>query len=152
MYPKHVTVVITGLMVLMVAVLPALTLRYTVHNTKVAYFEALIQCVKKGGHLVVVDTPYQQAQVWQAIKRAGPTTESWWTSGTDLGMEGSWVWLSRNSRVGSVRGWTNWMDSEPNNGTNGTENCLALIGGTKAGQWSDVVCESLRFYVCEYDQ
>ncbi|XP_035903747.1 perlucin-like [Anopheles stephensi] len=150
MYPKLATVAAIGLVLMVVLPPPVLTLRYTIHNTKVTFFNALTQCIQLNGHLAAVQTPYQQAAIWKAIKKAGPTTESWWTSGTDLGMEGSWLWFSRNRRVGSVRGWTNWMDTEPNNG-NSPEHCLALIGGTKAGQWSDVVCTDPRFFVCEYD-
>ncbi|XP_050079823.1 C-type lectin domain family 4 member K-like [Anopheles maculipalpis] len=147
MFPKLVTLAVIGLMLMVVP--PALTLRYTVHNTKVIFFEALHQCIKNGGYLAAVETPYQAEQIWTAIKNSGASTSQvWWVSGTDLGIEGSWLWLSRNKAVGTIRGWTNWMDGEPNN-SNNVEHCMSL-NGSKNGQWNDISCEATQFYVCEY--
>ncbi|XP_053668144.1 collectin-11-like [Anopheles marshallii] len=148
MYPKLVSISIISVMLVVLA--PVLTLRYTVHKTKVTYFEAMTRCIKNGGHLATVLAPLQQHRIWSAITKASLSQESWWTSGTDLGMEGSWIWLARNVPLGSFAGYTNFIDGEPNN-ANGTEHCLAMVGGTKKGQWSDVGCDTLRFYVCEHD-
>uniref|UniRef100_A0A182LTW5 C-type lectin domain-containing protein n=1 Tax=Anopheles culicifacies TaxID=139723 RepID=A0A182LTW5_9DIPT len=144
MYTKHSGVVILGAVLL---VLPTvLMLRYTVHNTYVVFFEALTQCIKNGGELVSIESAYQQNQIWNAIKKAGPTTESWWTSGTDLGMEGSWIWLARNMRFGKYH---NFYSGEPNN-AHAAEHCLAIAGGTLSGRWIDVNCNITLFYVCQY--
>uniref|UniRef100_A0A182WDF7 C-type lectin domain-containing protein n=1 Tax=Anopheles minimus TaxID=112268 RepID=A0A182WDF7_9DIPT len=144
MYTKHVAVVILGAVLLVLP--PVLMLRYTVHNTKVIFFEAVTQCIKKGGDLTSIESAYQQNQIWNAIKKAGSTADSWWTSGTDLGLEGSWLWLSQNRRFGK---YINFMEGEPNNDKS-LDNCLAMIGGNKLGQWSDVDCNSTRYYVCQY--
>ncbi|XP_050079827.1 perlucin-like [Anopheles maculipalpis] len=147
MYSKLFTTVVIGLVLLVVP--PALTLRYSIHSTRVIYFEALTRCIKNGGHLAAIEIAYQQTQIWNAIQKAGLSTGTFWTAGTDLGMEGAWLWLSRNKPVGSVQGWTNWMDGEPNN-AGGTAHCLAMVGGTGNGQWGDFSCESVNHYVCEY--
>uniref|UniRef100_A0A182NYC7 C-type lectin domain-containing protein n=1 Tax=Anopheles dirus TaxID=7168 RepID=A0A182NYC7_9DIPT len=126
-----------------------LALRYTVHNTKVQFFEAWTQCINNGGYLASSETAYEQAAIVSAIQKSGaPSSEGWWLSGTDEGMEGSWIWLSRNVPVAIVGGYTNWASTEPNN-VGGAENCL-ITGIDSSFKWYDKPCDNTYYYVCEY--
>uniref|UniRef100_A0A4Y0BDD2 C-type lectin domain-containing protein n=1 Tax=Anopheles funestus TaxID=62324 RepID=A0A4Y0BDD2_ANOFN len=120
-------------------------LRYTVHNTPVTFFEAWQQCIAMGGTLPSIQTPYQNRKIHAAIKKTGVYSQ-WWLSGVDLGMEGSWVWLSTNKPVGSPFGFINFSLGEPNN-IAGSEHCLAMDLG---GKWFDQWCNMTCFFVCEY--
>uniref|UniRef100_A0A182N2M6 C-type lectin domain-containing protein n=1 Tax=Anopheles dirus TaxID=7168 RepID=A0A182N2M6_9DIPT len=121
-------------------------LRYTVHNTPVDFYEAWMQCMAKGGYLAAIETALQNAMVLEAVKKAGGP-EFWWIAGTDNGLEGVWIWMSRNLRMGSVSGYVNWMAGEPSNTGTGGENCAAI---GSAGTWSDKPCTNTYKYVCEY--
>uniref|UniRef100_A0A182NPC3 C-type lectin domain-containing protein n=1 Tax=Anopheles dirus TaxID=7168 RepID=A0A182NPC3_9DIPT len=125
-------------------------LTYTVHNTKVTFFEAWNACISYSGYLASPESVRQNEAIWTLIKKTG-ATGGWWLSGTDIGMEGSWIWLSRNVPVGSAYGYDNFAAGEPNNvvtATN-TENCLN-IGFFGNSKWNDAACDSSFYYVCEY--
>ena len=52
-----------------------------------------------------------QKQLEEHIETIGLGHEHFWTSGTDQGEEGKFVWLS----TGRPLGWENWNAGEPNN-------------------------------------
>ncbi|XP_050067593.1 pulmonary surfactant-associated protein D-like [Anopheles maculipalpis] len=141
-----------GVLALVIAGLVAMglpatdALRYTVYKSKVSFYEAWQQCIANGGSLASIQLASQNANVLAAIQAAGGDG-GWWLSGTDVGLEGSWVWFSTNKAVGTPYGFVNFAAGEPSNsGTNG-ENCLSMnIQGT----WNDDACDKLLYYVCEF--
>ena len=52
-----------------------------------------------------------QKQLEEHIESIGLGHEHFWTSGTDQGEEGQFVWMSS----GKPLGWENWNAGEPNN-------------------------------------
>ncbi|XP_035901733.1 pulmonary surfactant-associated protein D-like [Anopheles stephensi] len=124
----------------------AQALHYTAYKTKVSFFEAWQQCIVKGGSLVSIETAYQNSMVLKTIKNAG-ADGGCWLSGTDIGLEGSWVWLSNNKPIGNVNGYVNFNVGEPNNAASGGEHCLTM---NFDGSWNDEVCGRLLYYVCEF--
>uniref|UniRef100_A0A182YTB2 C-type lectin domain-containing protein n=1 Tax=Anopheles stephensi TaxID=30069 RepID=A0A182YTB2_ANOST len=70
------------------------------------------------------------------MKKAG-ASDGWWISGTDVGLEGSWIWLSNNKPVGSIKGFVNFAPGEPNHLSTNGENCLITYND---GTWNDVDC------------
>jgi len=70
-----------------------------------------------------------------------------WTSGTDLGSEGNWIWMS----TGNLIQYSNWTIGEPSNTPidNETEDCLQLNMIDGALKWDDCLCFSHKKVVCE---
>uniref|UniRef100_A0A182SKN8 C-type lectin domain-containing protein n=1 Tax=Anopheles maculatus TaxID=74869 RepID=A0A182SKN8_9DIPT len=112
----------------------AQAIRYTAYKTKLSFYAAWQQCLDKGGNLASVETPSQNGQVVAAIKKAG-SSDGWWISGTDAGLEGSWIWVSSNKPIGSIKGYVNFASGEPNNNASNGENCLITYND---GTWNDI--------------
>lgn len=77
--------------------------------------------------------------------------KSFWTSGTDLGEEGKFFFLSNGKDVGQL----NWANNEPNNGkkseSNETENCMAFLSTDtlKFYRLFDTFCSTQWSFVCQ---
>ena len=54
------------------------------------------------------------------IANAEGTTHSWWTAGTDVGLNGRWIWATTLTNVGDFV----WQNAYPSSNTN--NNCLML--------------------------
>lgn len=67
--------------------------------------------------------------------------ETFWISGSDLGTQHQWIWLS-NGRPFNYR---NWRAGEPDN-FDGNERCLQLLPN---GQWNDLCCDTQMYFICE---
>jgi hypothetical protein len=79
------------------------------------------------------------------------STPQWWTSGTDLGEEGKFFYMTNGKSIGSL----SWAEDEPNNAkkqdTTETENCMAYTttNNLKFYRLFDKFC-SLKFnFVCQ---
>uniref|UniRef100_A0A182TBZ9 C-type lectin domain-containing protein n=1 Tax=Anopheles maculatus TaxID=74869 RepID=A0A182TBZ9_9DIPT len=137
----------TAVVALVVVVLPTThALRYTVHSTPVNFYAAYHQCITKGGYLVAIETAAQNALVVQEIKQAGGTGP-WWTSGTDFGMEGAWMWLSRHTGVATIGGYSHFEAGRPVFAPTSGEDCIAI---STNGLWTDKSCFDQYPFVCEY--
>ena len=70
---------------------------------------------------------------------------SWWTAGTDVGIEGQWFWVTTLTAVGDFV----WHSNEPNQDTR--YNCLHLYWnwGYEGG---DGNCESAMYPICQIKQ
>ncbi|XP_035893152.1 macrophage mannose receptor 1-like [Anopheles stephensi] len=123
----------------------AQSLRYTAYKTKVSFFEAWQQCLAKGGSLASIELARQKEVVVAAMKKAG-ASDGWWISGTYVGLEGSWIWLSNNKPVGSIKGFVNFAPGEPNHLSTNGENCLITYND---GTWNDVDCGKTYYYICQ---
>lgn len=67
-----------------------------------------------------------------------------WLGGTDVQIEGEWVWTGNVQAMGS---YTNWAPGEPNN-ANGNEHCLEMDMGGQY-HWNDNNCENRFNFICE---
>ena len=67
---------------------------------------------------------------------------SYWTSGSDDGHEGLWVWTS----TGKPLSYTNWMAGEPNN--QGGEHYLHKNFVTTS-KWNDFSGSKEHYAICE---
>lgn len=146
MQARAIFIIVVGLLSEFVPSIQAL--RYTVHTKKLPFFEAWDQCIMNGGYLAATQTAFQNSEVWSVIRKAGVTGEVW-LSGTQLGLQGSWIWLSRNTPVGRMSGYTNWYPGKPSNAANSGDNCLT-IGVFNTAMWNDRQCTREYPYVCEY--
>ncbi|EFX79505.1 hypothetical protein DAPPUDRAFT_225009 [Daphnia pulex] len=77
----------------------------------------------------------------QAIYAAWGASVNFWTSGSDVYSEGTWVWESTGARI--YPGYANWATYEPNNNEN-SEDCLMILNG-----WYDYTCASTFDAICE---
>ena len=68
---------------------------------------------------------------------------SYWTSGSDDGHEGLWVWTSTGKPLSN----TNWMAGEPNNYGGSEHYFQKNIAGTS--KWNDSPVTSTIYAICE---
>lgn len=74
-------------------------------------------------------------------------------SGTDLGKEGEFVWLSN----GQPFTFTDWLPGQPNNNRdkkNGQapENCVEVTNYYNYGfKWNDQHCHRKQYFICEIE-
>jgi hypothetical protein len=66
---------------------------------------------------------------------------NFWTSGSDVYNEGTWIWESTGARI--YPGYANWATFEPNNNEN-SEDCIFILNG-----WYDYTCASTFDAICE---
>ena len=71
----------------------------------------------------------------------GDANNRYWIGLNDIANEGSFIYNSDQSSIS----WENWIDGQPNNGQGG-QDCVAANDN---GEWDDVKCHSLRYFVCE---
>jgi len=106
-------------------------------------------CRYHGMHLASIDSAQDQKQLEDHIESIGLGHEHFWTSGTDQGEEGKFVWLS----TGRPLGWENWNAGEPNNYEyegGEREHCLELWNRDGKGlKWNDSPCSFETYFICE---
>lgn len=106
-------------------------------------------CRYHGMHLASIDSAQDQKKLEEHIESIGLGHEHFWTSGTDQGEEGKFVWMS----TGKPLGWENWNAGEPNNYEyegGEREHCLELWNRDGKGlRWNDTPCSFETFFVCE---
>ncbi len=68
---------------------------------------------------------------------------SYWTSGSDDGHEGLWVWTS----TGKQSSYTNWLAGEPNN----VQNVEHYLGknAKSFSKWNDHLGTKTMYAICE---
>ncbi|KAL1399411.1 hypothetical protein pipiens_008239 [Culex pipiens pipiens] len=81
--------------------------RYVVFNNKRStFFEAWRACMSLGLRLATVNSSEDDAALLVALRDAGTHHKGpWFIAGTDLGKEGSFVWLTTNREVGHGSGF-----------------------------------------------
>lgn len=80
--------------------------------------------------------------LWNLRKYVGIGNEHVWLSGSDLGHEGKFVWLSN----GAPLTYENFMPNQPDN-YGSKEHCLEI---RDKGLWNDLPCDFRQYFVCEY--
>jgi|GEM_PF-6089943 len=142
---------------------------YLLSKSIASYDQADAACRNERAHLVVIDSPAENAHVARLTKNRTvwiglsepPGSESWqWANGAAVGSKGRW------------RGYTNWEPNEPNN-YGGRDEDVALMNfwghlGRSApwdemkerdtgsrnphlGKWHDASRNMKAWYVCERD-
>ncbi|KAL4231019.1 hypothetical protein ACF0H5_011391 [Mactra antiquata] len=118
------------------------------HDTEY-WIGALQMCRELGAQLVEIETAAEntylkaQAQVY--------AKDQFWISLTDIGEEGSWMWMSSKASINTT-GFSDWYPGQPDN--HGVDqNCAALYINrahhAPSWQWSDIACASRNHYICE---
>merc|ERR1711909_6800 len=79
-------------------------------------------CTTVGGHLVEIKTEGELKFIRNQLDVLDDheAAYNWWTSGTDIGVDGNWFWSVSLSKVEDYI----WSSNQPNG--NGSENCLVL--------------------------
>uniref|UniRef100_A0AAG5D2I2 C-type lectin domain-containing protein n=1 Tax=Anopheles atroparvus TaxID=41427 RepID=A0AAG5D2I2_ANOAO len=124
--------------------------RYVVISDKSRTFlEAWRFCASFGLRLATVTSAEESRLLDQAVNGTGnvPAGSTWWIGGTNLGREGSFIWISTNLPVGYKTGYFNFSPGQPDN-YKGVENCLE-IGRFGPTMWNDMPCDTKLHFVCE---
>ena len=119
---------------------------YELYNTSIPWAKAYRFCEQQGGHLVTINSQDEQNVVEEIISYA--TYNKIWVGGTDYNNEGNWNWIT-----GEKMDYTNWNESEPNNGQD-NENYLMLY--KDGGKWNDIAdiynrTDRTFSFICEYE-
>lgn len=148
---------------------------YDVIKENKNWIEAAACAVERGGHLLEINSLQEQTAVFdELLNKAGiilSQTQNvfgkaqMWIGGSDLAIEGNWIWDGDNdgngdqfwmgdfngSPVGGL--YTNW-GREPDN--SGGQDALVIVMEQTAlsdpGEWNDLdEIDNILFYVIEYD-
>jgi hypothetical protein len=127
---------------------------YIFFPEQLRWHEAKKRCEALGGHLVMIETPEENAFLSQLISDGGKVDS--WIGATDEGSEGQWRWVDGRNLT-----WTNWFkrQKQPNNKAGvehfGLMSNRKLVDGYIGWEWSDQPNESQvqhqPGYVCEWD-
>ncbi|XP_062575880.1 perlucin-like [Saccostrea cucullata] len=105
-----------------------------------------IICQAYGGYLANINDVHEQHVIQTVISRniGGFSPGIFWLGGTDIQIEGEWVWTGNVEAFGTYK---NWSPGEPNNaGSN--EHCLEMdMNGNY--QWNDNNCQNRFNFICE---
>jgi hypothetical protein len=112
--------------------------RYRVSLPSMTWLGAEADCESDGGHLSVVDSPAENTFLFGLLS---PTSQPWIGASDDV-TEGTFLWVT-----GASVGTGMWSAGEPSN-MGGVEDCASM---TPSGLWNDLVCTTVRPYVCECD-
>lgn len=100
-------------------------------------------CQLHGYELAMIEDATEDGFVYDTVSGLGLVDP--WLGSNDGFAEGSWVWGE-----GFPMLYTNWDDGEPNDGSEGGEDCGVVM--TQVGReslWDDRACDEERAYVCE---
>ncbi|XP_054859173.1 hepatic lectin-like [Eublepharis macularius] len=121
------------------------TRQWEYFNEKCYYFSletapwtrAKTRCEEKQSQLVIVNSMAEQNFLQSRTRN-----ERYWMGLTDMDAEGVWRWLDGSDYT---RGFQHWKAGEPNDDAR-NEDCAHLWGN---GEWNDVYCTYLCYYICE---
>ena len=101
---------------------------YYVYKMRMTPAESQSYCESQGGYLATITNQEEQNFVEGLAASSGLTHVT--LGGTDLGHEGTWVWMN-----GETWGYSNWDPGEPNNGHGNAQSYLQLY--LYNGKWDD---------------
>jgi len=105
-------------------------------------------CLRNNSRLASVDSIEEYGQLKHLIRHHGTFVTDYWTSGSDAGYEGYFVWASTGKHF-SAKGEM-WRPGEPNNWNN-TEHCISFEDTTvNEFGFNDNDCAAKEFFICEY--
>lgn len=112
---------------------------YLLFTTAATWSDAEADCESAQAHLATSTNKRENV----VLTTVGAGQKDVWLGGTDMAMEGIWVWVT-----GESMGFQNWRSGEPNGGT--AENCMVLEPNN-GGTWDDLPCGETFPYLCERD-
>merc|ERR1712127_168256 len=116
---------------------------------KANWFRSAQYCRFHGMHLASLESAEDQRQLEEHIKSLGLGDQHFWTSGSDLGEEGKFIWMATGKEIK----YTHWNAGEPNNFEydNGEkEHCLEMWDRDGKGlAWNDTPCSFETFFICQ---
>uniref|UniRef100_A0AAG5D1E6 C-type lectin domain-containing protein n=1 Tax=Anopheles atroparvus TaxID=41427 RepID=A0AAG5D1E6_ANOAO len=113
-----------------------------------SFLEAWRFCMAQGMKLATISSANDSQLITAAINRSNNPKGPWWIGGTDLGMEGSFVWIATNTLVGRPFGYFDFSPGQPDN-AGGNEHCLE-IGRWGGVAWNDAACDRPQRFICEF--
>uniref|UniRef100_A0A182QNP7 C-type lectin domain-containing protein n=1 Tax=Anopheles farauti TaxID=69004 RepID=A0A182QNP7_9DIPT len=122
--------------------------KFVAYKQKTTFFPAWQTCRLYGGHLASIESAAENAQVEAAIKAVGSLDFPWTIGGTDIGIEGRFVWFATGKEITNTA-YKNWYTNEPNDDLPG-EDCIA-IGSFAGSKWNDIPCTYVTHgFVCAF--
>ncbi|XP_061169376.1 perlucin-like [Saccostrea echinata] len=101
-------------------------------------------CNRMGAKLAEIETAEENNFLrLHAIDNYQQTGGSFWIGGTDVLIDGQWIWITTQKRMS----YTDWNPGEPNGALR--ESCLMLHNGKSNFHWNDQPCDSKLFFICE---
>ncbi|XP_058462524.1 perlucin-like protein [Malaya genurostris] len=119
--------------------------KYVIINDNATFFEAWRGCQYYGQRLASITSQEDSELVAQVINSTTTTNSTYWVAGTDIGMEGKWIWITSNELV--VK-FSHWGHISPDNSN--VQDCMT-VGHFPEDRtlWDDVDCETPNYYICE---
>ncbi|CAH1099003.1 unnamed protein product [Psylliodes chrysocephalus] len=122
---------------------------YYVANIFTADFYKAIQfCRQQKMQLLSINSKLENDRIGRFIEDNGMSRGHFWTSASNHGGDGEWVWLSTGQNIV----YTNWYPGEPSgiSRENNTENCIeARHFGSHGFTWNDLPCHLKAYFICE---
>uniref|UniRef100_A0A3Q3VQN5 C-type lectin domain-containing protein n=1 Tax=Mola mola TaxID=94237 RepID=A0A3Q3VQN5_MOLML len=113
---------------------------YYVSTLKKNWTMSRLDCIARGGDLVIIDSREEQVFVHSLLK----PSQNVWIGLTDHDKEGVWKWVD-----GSPVTAFYWQSGQPNS-FNGNQDCVELLHESKgAGEWNDDGCFAVQNWICE---
>ncbi|VDI67661.1 perlucin-like [Mytilus galloprovincialis] len=115
---------------------------------RVSWIQAMKFCEIYQGELAVIETEAEQLFLESYLnstwKNANQTDV--WISGTDLLVDGEWIWAKEGRSIDYFR----WAPGQPDSASMnlGGEDCIELVRGSNF-MWNDVPCQKHINFVCE---
>ncbi|XP_045479170.1 perlucin-like [Harmonia axyridis] len=110
---------------------------------KANFFKAMQFCRDHGMNLLSIESDDENTRISDHLSKHAKGIDHFWTSGSDLGEEGKFVWLS----TGKYLNYTNWSPPQPDN-SGKIENCLELWKIDRY-IWNDIPCTNQYNFICE---
>ncbi|KAG5872367.1 hypothetical protein JTB14_014813 [Gonioctena quinquepunctata] len=106
------------------------------------FLEANCFCQAIDMELVTIESDDENTRLYNYI-RDTLVGDSFWSSGTRLVDDKTWIWLPTGKRVG----YTHWQSGQPDNKN---EKCIQLIQQRNTGlDWNDLSCTSALNFICQ---
>merc|ERR1712080_226640 len=107
-----------------------------------SWFEANLLCESLGGYLLEPRTEDMQqliSTLLTMLPEVSGSLDSWWIGLSDLGHEGSWLWLHQAEFAEEMF----WADGFPENSPFNDADC-AVLSKASGYMWQDMRCEAKR--------
>ncbi|KAL4219629.1 hypothetical protein ACF0H5_022201 [Mactra antiquata] len=108
-----------------------------------SWSDAVEMCLLLGGGLVEIDDEDEQTFLQ---KKTADIGRMYWIGLNDIDNEGQWTWNYTDSALNETS-YTNWRPKNPDNFTS-LDDCTLMF---PSGQWVDIVCTFVSYYICELD-
>ncbi|KAK9885676.1 hypothetical protein WA026_012440 [Henosepilachna vigintioctopunctata] len=112
---------------------------------KANFYQAMQFCEAHGMHLMSLESKVENENIIRYLRTNYPKIKQFWTSGSDLAVEGEFVWFS----TGKHMNFTYWIPPQPDNSAK-IEHCVQIQKSNDEHYlWNDVVCTTMINFICE---